>query len=167
MSNLVMFSIQDEIDYFNKVRLSELLIDYCLLNKKGVIFNFLGYSEDFISELHPHFYFSVSDDFIQLNSEFMTTCDIENIQNAKGKEKFIEKFSFLSDIFQILVDFGLLNFSLVIACDGSDDDIEDFDTKYINETTSSLTDVLYDHIINMSHYYAYEFSNVIISYQNP
>ena len=57
MSSLVMFSIQDEIDYSNEVKLSELLVNYCLLNNKGVIFNFLGYSEDFIRELHPNFYF--------------------------------------------------------------------------------------------------------------
>lgn len=166
MSSLVMFSIQDEIDYSNEVILSELLINYCLLNKKGVIFNFLGYSEKLINELHPHFYFSISDDFIQLNSEFMTTCDIENIQNEEGKEKFIEKFSFLNDISQILVEYGLGNFSLIISCDGSDDDLNDFQRELIINHQKPLNEVLYNHIINNNSNYAFDFSNVIISYQN-
>lgn len=159
-----MFSIRDEIDYTKQVALSKLLINYCLSNGKGVIFNFLGYSENLLSELQPNFYFSVSDDFIQLNSEYMTTADINNIEKAVGREEFKKKFIFLDDIFDILVNFGLINFSLIVACDGSDDDVNSFDIVSTNTTPRLITDILYAHVINNSSSYCYDFSNIIINY---
>ena len=76
----------------------------------------------------------------------------------------MKKFGFLDDIARILIDFGLCDFSLIVACDGSDDNINDFETKYINETTHLLTNILYEHTINNFHC-DNNFSNIIISHK--
>ena len=95
----------------------------------GVIFNFLGYGENLIRELNPNFYFSISDDFFQLNSEYLNTTLIKEIDNGKGKKEFCKKFSFFDDISNIVNSFYIKNVSLLISCDGSVGLLEDFDTN--------------------------------------
>lgn len=88
MSSILVFSIRDKIEYENSVKISKKLISYCLSKNLGIIFNFLGYDENLIRSLQSTFYFSISDDFLQLNSEFLTTSDIMGIENEKGKKFF-------------------------------------------------------------------------------
>ena len=64
MSNLVLFTINDRLSYDQTLSLSNGLVELCLEKQKGVIFNFLGYEEDFIKKLDANFYFSISDDFV-------------------------------------------------------------------------------------------------------
>lgn len=62
MSNLVALIIKDDLDYKAMDTLSRKIIKYCLNKKFGVLFNFLGYSQELINSLNPKFYFSLSDD---------------------------------------------------------------------------------------------------------
>ena len=47
-------------------------------------------------------YFSVSDDFFELNSEFLTTSDIEKIETRDGEKLFRRKFAVLDRMRTIL-----------------------------------------------------------------
>ena len=93
MSNLVAFIIKDDLNYKTMDTLSRKIIKYCLNKKFGVLFNFLGYSQELINSLNPKLYFSLSDDFIQLNSEFLTTSNIEDIDSNHGKKLFLKQFA--------------------------------------------------------------------------
>ncbi len=57
MSTLLVYSIKDDINYEQSASLSKKLVSYCLDKNLGVIFNFLGYSEDLISQLDSNLYF--------------------------------------------------------------------------------------------------------------
>ena len=83
--------------------ISNKIISFCLDKNIGAIFNFLGYGESLIHEANPTLYFSISDDFLQLNSEYLTTSEIENIECEKGKKEFYDNFSLLDEIYNVLI----------------------------------------------------------------
>ena len=99
MSNMVVFFINDKIKYDKMVYISNSIVNICLNAKKGAIFNFLGYDEDLINQFNNDFYFSISDDFLQLNSNYCNVNDILNIDSYLGRERFKEKFLIFDDVF--------------------------------------------------------------------
>lgn len=161
MSTLLVYSIKDNINYEELVNLSKKLVYYCLDKNLGVIFNFLGYSEDLINQLDSNLYFTISDDFLQLNCEYITTSRIENIEKEEGKWTFLSEFSVLDDIYNMLIAFGLKNISLLISCDGSVTTLEEFKVKKKGSLT--ITEILYKSIIEEKDMYAYDLPNIIIT----
>lgn len=165
MSNLVAFIIKDDLDYKAMDTLSRKIIKYCLNKRFGVMFNFLGYSQELINSLNPKFYFSLSDDFIQLNSEFLTTSNIEDIDSYHGKKLFLKHFAIFDDIFAILLnDFGLKKISLLISVDGSADNLEDY--SIININSNAVAETLYKSILAMKEDFAYDFPDIVINTNN-
>jgi len=73
MSNLILFGFNGHNDYDFLKKITNKLTRLALKNNKGIVFYFEGYGEDLINLLNFDFYFSVSDDFFQLNSNFVTT----------------------------------------------------------------------------------------------
>ena len=165
MSNLIIFSINEKPNHKKLVTLSKKLIKYCLTKDLGIIFNFLGYSHKLITQLTPSFYFSISDDFLQLNSEYLTTSNIKNIEKTSGKKFFNNKFSFLDDVYNILKNFGIKNITLLISRDDTINDIKEF--KRVVKNNRPIVDILYEDIINRQHEYGYDFTDLIILSQLP
>ena len=162
MSNLVAFIIKDDLNYKTMDTLSRKIIKYCLNKKFGVLFNFLGYSQELINSLNPKLYFSLSDDFIQLNSEFLTTSNIEDIDSNHGKKLFLKQFAIFDDIFAILLnDFGLKRMSLLIYVDGSADNIEGY--SIININSNAVAETLYESVLAMKEDFAYDFPDIVIN----
>ncbi len=161
MSKLVVFLIKDKADYEKSVILSKKIISYCLSKNLGVTFNFLGYSQELIHQLNPTLYFSISDDFLQLNSEYLNTSKIVHIEEDIGKKIFCDNFSFFDEIYSILVDLKFNNISLLISSDGSAEKIEDF--KVINSESKPITEAIYESIINNKETYAYDFPDIIVN----
>ena len=161
MSNLMIFAIKDNLKYDQSVLLSKKIISYCLNKNLGAIFNFLGYCDELIDQLGATMYFSISDDFIQLNSEYLSTSNINHIKQDSGKQKFIDKFSFLNEICDILCNFGLTKICVLISPDGGVHSIDDL--KAVDKNTELLTDVLYQGILESHDKYAYDFPNMIIN----
>lgn len=161
MSALVTFFIKDDVEYTKSCKISKAIITYCLKNNKGAIFNYLGYSETLVSSIKSNFYFSISDDFLQLNSEFLTTQNIASILSKRGRKSFNKKFAFFDDVFDILQAYGLSNISLCVTKDGSVDSIDDF--LEIKKQDKRYVDLLYDDIISRSNIFAYDFTTVIIA----
>ena len=160
MSNMVLFFIEDDMDYEKMKHLSKKIIRYCLKKDVGVVFNFLGYGQDLIESIDPKFYFSVSDDFIQLNSEFLTTSDIRSIENDYGKKIFVERFSLFDDIYEILCDSNIKKSKLLISADGSTNSLEEFIVKKI--ANGSIAETLYESVIEKKDEYAYDFPNILL-----
>ena len=159
MSSLVLFSINDKIKYKETIQLSKQLISYCLNKNLGVIFNFFGYSESLINQLHPNLYFCVSDDFVQLNSEFLSTSEIVHFKSIEGEKAFYEKFHFLDEVLNILIDFGLKEVNLIISCDECEN-IDNF--LKIKKDSKSIVEILYESILSEKDKHAYGFPNVMI-----
>ena len=162
MSNLVVFLIKDKLSYEKSLMLSNKIISFCLDKNIGAIFNFLGYSETLIRETNPNLYFSISDDFLQLNSEYLSTAEIENIESDSGKKEFYEKFSFFDEIYNILVEFELKNMSLVISSDGSVEKISDL--EIVDSKSRTITEILYKNIIDNHAKYGYDFTDIVINF---
>lgn len=160
MSKMIVFLIKDEIGYEKSVLLSKRLISYCLDKNFGVMFNFLGYSHDLINKFTPSLYFSISDDFLQLNSEFLSTSNILYINEIEGKKEFCEKFSVLDDIYNILLNYKILNIKLLISSESKK--INDFIT--VNCNSQKVTEIIYDSIISNAENYAYDFPDLIINF---
>jgi len=157
-----MFSIKDDkIKYNDLVKISKQLISFCLNKNLGVIFNFLGYDEELINKLESNFYFSISDDFFQLNSEYLNTSDIEVVESDEGKQTFYKKFSFFDEIYNILIESGINNISLLISCGGSSVELNNF--KFKRKKEKSLVEILYETIIEEKDEYAYGFPEIIIT----
>jgi len=142
MSNLVLFTINDRLSYDQMLSLSNGLVELCLEKQKGVIFNFLGYEEDFIKKIDANFYFSISDDFLQLNSEFCDVCDILDLNSKEGKTKFVKKFSIFDEIYLFLIKNKVKNCKLYIS--DQDYDLSEYKKVYY---TGTITDCLYDYIL--------------------
>ncbi|MBQ3066983.1 MAG: hypothetical protein IJD18_03035 [Clostridia bacterium] len=160
MSNLVAFLVYDTMEYEEMVAVSKSITKYCLNKDIGAIFNFLGYSEKLITELNPNFYFSISDDFLQLNSEWLSTSSIENIAEEEGKVEFCNKFSFLEDICAILDGYGLQCVKLLVSSSGTES-IEDF--LLVDAGLEPITNLLYKSVIENHATYAYGFPDIIIN----
>lgn len=160
MSKMLAFLIKDKINYETSVSLSKKLVLYCLEKNYGVIFNFLGYSQNLINEFSPSLYFSISDDFLQLNSEFLTTSYIERIEEQEGKKEFCKNFSILDDIYSILQSYKIGDIKLLISTDS--EEINDFISA--NCDSRKVAEVIYDAIISNAAIYAYDFPNMIINF---
>lgn len=163
MSKMVVFLIKDKINYEKSLLISKKIILYCLKNDLGSIFNFLGYSENLIIEANPTLYFSISDDFLQLNSEYLNTEKIECIEEEKGKREIYKNFSFLDEIYNILIDFKLGDISLILSSDGSTEKMSDF--KSINSDSRKIVEIIYNSIIESKDKYAYDIPNIIINFK--
>lgn len=161
MSNLVTFLIKDEINYEKSTFISNEIVSFCLRKNLGAIFNFLGYYENLIHETKPNLYFSISDDFLQLNSEYLSTSEIQQIETEKGKKEFYKKFSFLDEIYEILIKFKLKNISLIILTDGSINTISELE---VVNSDKKITEITYNLIIDNPEKYGYDFPNVIINF---
>lgn len=159
MSKMLAFLIKEKINYETSILLSKKLVLHCLEKNYGVIFNFLGYSQKLIKEFSPSLYFSISDDFLQLNSEFLTTSYIECIEDKEGKKEFCENFSILDDIYSILQSYKIGNIKLLISTDS--EEINDFIS--VNCDSRKVTEIIYDAIISNADMYAYDFPNMIIN----
>lgn len=161
MSALVGFFIKDDVEYTKSCEISKTIINYCLENNKGAIFNFLGYSEPLISSMNSHFYFSLSDDFLQLNGEFLTTQNIASILSKQGREAFNKEFSCFDDLFNILQNYGLSNISLVITKEANVESIDEF--IIIKKQNKRYVDLLYEDIVSRSNIFAYDFTTLLIT----
>ena len=162
MSNIVVFIIKDKLSYDKSFMISNKIVSLCLNKNVGAIFNFLGYYETLIHEMDPSLYFSISDDFLQLNSEYLSTSEIENIECDNGKKEFYEKFSFLDEIYNVLVEFELRNISLIISSDGSIEKI--CDLEIVASKSRAITEILYNIIIDNHEKYGYDFPDIIINF---
>jgi len=161
MSNILLFSIKDNIDYFKMVKISNSLVKLCINHKKGVIFNFLGYDNDLINRINDNYYFSISDDFLQLNSEFLTVEDILFLDTNKGKEEFTKKFSILDEVCLLLKKNNINKYDLII----SDQDANFSDYIIISKIKSLPTKFLYEYILTKKEN-AYSFDSVIFKLEN-
>lgn len=161
MSNLVIcyFDRKSIIDYNHVKQLSDELVKLALTNDKGIIFEFLGYDEEFIKSLGDKFYFAVSDDFIQLNSEFMNLCKIDDIRSTSGKGQFLQEMKIFDDISALLCSYGISKFDLLISTDNSDC-LDDF--KIISAKNDSISKVLYHHLLSNLCSNGYDFTDIII-----
>lgn len=162
MSNIVVFLTKDKLSYEKSLKISNRIVSFCLNKNLGAIFNFLGYSETLIQEVDPTLYFSISDDFLQLNSEYLSTSEIKDIERDNGKKEFYEKFSFFDEIYNILVEFELRNISLIISSDGSAEKISDF--EIVASKSRTITEILYNTIINNYERYGYGFPTIVINF---
>lgn len=160
MSNIVLFSIVDNISYKKMHKLSNSLVKLSLLKKKGIIFNFLGYDEELIRRFNLSFYFSVSDDFLQLNSNFCNVCDILHLKSKNGKNKFKKKFAIFDDIYLHLLNNKINEFILII----SDQDAEVCDFTELTFNQDLPSDILYDYILTKEND-SYSFGAVIIRFK--
>lgn len=142
MSNLVVFLIKDKITYEQTVAVSNNIVRYCLENNKGALFNFLGYGEDLINQLAPSFYFSISDDFLQLNSNYLSSINNHFVKKTDNEKDFFSKFKFLDDIYALLQSAKIRKIQLLISSDGSSERIEDF--LQIAKGAYSFEEILYD-----------------------
>lgn len=79
----------------------------------------------------------------------------------KKVKNFFDKFSFLDEIYDMLINFGIKKISLMISCDGSVDKIDDFEIQ--NKNGRAIVEILYECIMNTKEKYAYDFPNVIIT----
>ena len=100
-----------------------------------------------------------------MNSEFLTTSNIENIDSNHGKKLFLKQFAIFDDIFAILLnDFGLKRMSLLISVDGSADNIEGY--SIININSNAVAETLYESILAMKEDFAYDFPDIVININN-
>lgn len=162
MSNIVVFLVKDKLSYEKSLMISNKIVSFCLNKNVGAIFNFLGYRETLIHEADPTLYFSISDDFLQLNSEYLSTAEIENIECDNGKKEFYEKFSFLDEIHNVLVEFELKNISLIISSDGSIEKISDL--EIVASKTRTITEILYNIIVDNHEKYGCDFPDIVINF---
>ena len=163
MSNTVMFYTKDNPSYKKIDIASREIIKYCLEKKLGVLFNFLGYCDDLIAEINTNFYFIVSDDFIQLNSEFLTISNIMDIDSVSGKKQFCENFYFFDDIYNLLKSFKFKNIGLIVISNNSSS-LESCKKKEIQ--SGRIVDCLYETIIkSKDEKHVYGFSNVSITFK--
>lgn len=154
-----MFSFHPTCEYKQYKKITDGLVRLSLKNDKGVIFNFLGYAEELIKSLGYKSYFSVSDDFFELNSEFLTTSDIEKNETRDGEKLFRRKFAVLDRIAHYLKENGIKEFDVlmdtccaekaedftVLTCDGED-----------------ITGVLYDYVVAEKDSTALDFTSIIV-----
>ena len=161
MSNLVIFYFDRAriVDYDHAKQLSDELVKLALANDKGVIFEFLGYDEEFIKSLGDKFYFAVSDDFIQLNSEFMNLCQIDDIGSPSGKETFLQEMKIFDDVSALLRSHGIDKFDLLISADNADC-LDDF--KIIYADNDCISQTLYRHLLDNLCSNGYDFTDIII-----
>jgi len=89
----------------------------------------------------------------------MTTSDIECIETDCGKKRFIESFSIFDDIYKILINCNIRKIKLLISAGDSNDDLEDYAIK---SKCDSISDLLYNSIIEMKDDYAYDFPDLLI-----
>lgn len=163
MSNVVLFYVKDNINYEDMNSISRKIVKYCLKKDLGVSFNFFGYCDEIVKELNPTMYFIVSDDFIQLNSEFLTTSNIFNIKAESGKIIFSKRFRFFNEIFKIFINNNLKDFGLLIMTDGSSESINDCEVKKVH--SANITETLFGSIIENKDRFAYDFPNLLIKYE--
>ena len=165
MSNLAMFVIkqQEGLDYLKLKKLSSDIVAFCLENDIGVIFNFEGYADKLIKEMDPWIYFEISDDFIQLNAEFLDTTDVD-FMSENAYNDFNSKFYMFDCIFDVLRKYEVQNIDLVISCDGSAETLSDFIA--INKNEDLYISTLYKAILDHKDVWAFEFPNLIIKYNN-
>lgn len=161
MSALVAFVIKDDIKYEKLVELSKDLISYSLKNNIGVIFNFLGYAEELMRSLNAGLYFSVSDDFLQLNSEFLTVSEINDLESEQGKHYFYEKFTFLDNIYKRLIEFGCKKIEFIISCNGNPECITD-EFLIKDKGGKAIVEILYDALIEVKDKFAYSFPELYL-----
>ena len=128
-------------------------------NDIGAIFNFEGYADGLIKEIDPMLYFEISDDFIQLNAEFLDTTDISFLSENAEKE-FESKFYMFDGIYDILDKHNIEKIDLVISCDGSVDSLSDF--IIVNKEDKKYSTLLYKAILDQKDKWAFEFPNIII-----
>ena len=166
MSNLVLFYIKDNINYEAMDALSRKIVKYCLKNNLGASFNFFGYCDEEVKELNPTMYFILCEDFIQLNSEFLTTQNILNIQEKEGKDIFLKTFACFTEIFELLSKNNLKDFGLLIERSGicwPIKSINDCEIKKVHST--NITEILYNSIIENKDRFAYDFTNIHIKFE--
>lgn len=159
MSNLVLIYLNKINNYDKMVAISNSLVKISLRHKKGIIFNFLGYDEILINQLDTNFYFSISDDFLQLNSNYCNVNDILDIESTMGKKKFKEKFAILDDVFVCLKKNNITNFSMLI----SEEFANKNEFKIITENDIIPSNVLYKYIVTRKQD-SYSFGAIIINY---
>lgn len=149
MSNLVTFIVPREEgtkhDYSFYKNVSIQLIKIALKNNKGVIFNFEGYAQDLIDEFDSGFYFSLSDDFLQTNSNFASDFSICDFVTKEDRDKFKNVFHVFDDLANCLVQNKIFNFDLIIDLDGCEKSIDDFEIVHLFST--NISDAIYDTIL--------------------
>ena len=160
MSNLVVFFVDDKLSYQTQNKLSRELVLYSLKRGIGVIFDFEGYADNIIQQMNSLLYFSVTDDFIQLNSMFLETGYKPYFNNSKGKKKFFKDFGFFDEIYSVLKKYGIKTIKLIVSHDGSVDDIKDL--KVVDKKDKSIVQILYDDIIEEKDKCAYGFTDLLI-----
>ena len=159
MSNLILFGFNGHNDYDFLKKITNKLTRLALKNNKGIVFYFEGYGDDLIDLLNFDFYFSVSDDFFQLNSNFVTTEDIIDIETNRGKKLFIKKFKIFDKIAVYLKKEGINDFYFVTDICGVMD-IEDFTTISLRST--NITEALYKLITDNPKETSYNFNDFFI-----
>ena len=145
MSNLVIFYFDRAriVDYDHAKQLSDELVKLALANDKGVIFEFLGYDEEFIKSLGDKFYFAVSDD----------------IGSPSGKETFLQEMKIFDDVSALLRSHGIDKFDLLISADNADC-LDDF--KIIYADNDCISQTLYRHLLDNLCSNGYDFTDIII-----
>ena len=159
MSNILLFSFHPTCEYKQYKKITDGIVRLALKNDKGVIFNFLGYAEELIKSLGYKSYFSVSDDFFELNSEFLTTSDIEKIETQDGEKLFRRKFVVLDRIAHYLKENGIKEFDILIdTCCA--EKAEDF--TVLTCDGEDITGVLYDYVVAEKDSSALDFTSIIV-----
>lgn len=157
MSSSVVFVIFDDIEHKSKILLSNKLIEYCLSNNLGIVFNSREVNYNAIKELNPSVYFSLADDFFSHCCDFLNTYNIDFL-SENGREAFYKRFVFFDDIYKILVNFGLKKFCLMVS--NQEAELDCFDVK--NKGSSSYVEILYDSILEEKDVWAYGFPIIMI-----
>lgn len=161
MSSTILFILKDKMEYKKIKELSIALVNHCVKIDKGIHFYPMYlYSDNSADYFNKFLNFSISDDFLSVNSEFLNVCDIMSIESDVGRKQFNEKFCFLDKIFDIILDFGCKKISLVVF----QNEVGDFN-NYEKELKGSRSycEILYNHIIRNKEKYAYSFSEIIIN----
>ena len=159
MSNLVIFYFNNVYDYDYYKDLSEKIIKVALKNKRGVIFNFEGYAEELIKQLGDVFYFSVSDDFLQLNSEFITQEISLDSDEKNLKNKYSQSMKVFDEITLLLKKNGINKFDLLIDTNEANS-MSDF--IIIDNSMVKISDTMYEYLTNNQNHYPFEWASVLI-----
>ena len=159
MSNLVSYLIKNKSNYSFDKKLSNELVNLALICNKGIVFNFLGYDEELINQFDHCLYFSITDDFLQLNSEFASNLIIYDFETKKGIMMFEKDFSIFDMVADHLYKNNIKEFDVIIS---TNEGVSKENLYLLTCNTTHLTKTMIDYLISNKDKNGFSFEDVLI-----
>lgn len=155
----------DKIGFEKCNKMAKEIIKYCLEYDLAAFFNSYDYGKEIIVSAGMKAFFLMSDSFLYKNCEFLHTSDCGIVESNADldfskdqfKSDFIEKFSFLKYIINIISKYNIESVDIYLS-GGNVEDLSEFDKLPANY--NNFLEILCDYIVVNADKYAYEFPDV-------